>query len=78
MKRFTFLILAYLALGVAASVGQYFLTNPSLSEPCPSYVAEFKCSSIPERILEIISRSDFYITLPIWPFRFISGTLFAN
>ena len=77
-KQIVIAIITYFVVGIIASISQYFITNPALLEPCPEYVAQFKCINTSQRIADIIFQPYFWIALPLWPFTFIFGIFFAN
>lgn len=77
-KSLFVVIVGYLLLGIIVSIVQWFITNPALLESCPEYVAQFKCSSLTVRFIEILKRPDFWWGLPIWPLKFVFGVFLAN
>ena len=66
--------ISYLVIGVGVILSMY----PNPFESCPPYVAQFKCSSTAERIGEIISRTDFWFSVLVWPYAFFVGKFLAN
>lgn len=77
-KQIVATIIGYFIVGIIVGIGQYFITNPALLEPCPEYVAQFKCTTVLQRIAETVLQPYFWIYLPLWPFTFVFGIFFAN
>ena len=71
-KKVILYILGYFVIGYIVVLGLYFLSNPGYFKKCPPTVAQFKCSSSVDLVVDLAGRSDFWFQVLIWPLTLIT------
>ena len=71
-KKVALCILGYLIIGYVVVLGLYFLSNPGYFKECPPTVAQFKCSSPIDLVVDLAGRPDFWFQVLVWPLMLIT------